>query len=536
MVSDRQWDQARHRAKVLRLVLAADPQQRLSTDAAARELRLSPRQVRTLLSQFRDRQLVSDLVPLPRRRSQRIHPQVLELIESSLREKYLRKEEPRLQLIVEDIQETCLERGLDPPSRSTVDRWIPRLFTAAQIAKARCNDRNALRSQRYLPGRIRAQRPLDCLQIDHSPADCMVVNADGALIGRPSITTAVDVATRAVVGFAVSFESQSVVSIALCLTHALCPKAPWLAERNLGHLDWPMHGRPRSIHADSGSDFKAMAFSKACEDLGIDLHHRHRGTVHTGGVVERALGAANAELDDLPGRTGRDVAARGEYDAEGRAVLTLERLERILAVYYCTVANLARDEKTLRVPLDSWTEGTRDPEPAAEDPSFIHDHFLPVRQACLSKTGIRAFNTRYVAEEFADLVPERERFGRLVVRYDPRDVSSVLVRHPFTGRDFAAKAVDLYGCGPGPVATWDLALTRKAGAHPRRRSQKVAGRREIAAIVDDANASKRDRRKAARKAAVAAERARGAEGTDAEEPPTSWVSDVPVAEDAERWV
>ena len=69
-----------------------------------------------------------------------------------------------------------------------------------------------------------------------------------------------DVATRAVIGFSVSLEGPSALSVSLLLSHAVLPKDRWLADRELHNLDWPMGGLPRRIHVDNGKDLESIRF------------------------------------------------------------------------------------------------------------------------------------------------------------------------------------------------------------------------------------------------------------------------------------
>jgi len=56
--------------------------------------------------------------------------------------------------------------------------------------------------------------------------DVIVVDREQRLpIGRPWLTLAIDIATRAVIGFNVSLEAPSALSISLVLSHAVMPKA-----------------------------------------------------------------------------------------------------------------------------------------------------------------------------------------------------------------------------------------------------------------------------------------------------------------------
>ncbi len=97
-------------------------------------------------------------------------------------------------------------------------------------------------------------------------------------IGRPTLTLAIDVNTRIVMGFYLSLEAPSLTAVALCLTHAVMDKTAWLASRGIA-ADWPAHGIPRTIHVDNGAEFHARAFERACGEHRIDLTYRPPGTL-----------------------------------------------------------------------------------------------------------------------------------------------------------------------------------------------------------------------------------------------------------------
>ncbi len=50
-------------------------------------------------------------------------------------------------------------------------------------------------------------------------------------IGRPYLTLAIDVFSRVVVGYYLSLDAPSVMSIAMCVSQAVLPKEKWLALR-----------------------------------------------------------------------------------------------------------------------------------------------------------------------------------------------------------------------------------------------------------------------------------------------------------------
>ncbi|MBB5574681.1 transposase InsO family protein [Rhizobium paranaense] len=262
---------------------------------AAAELQLTTRQVYNLLARYRTDRTVTALLPRTTvNRQKRLPEQVEEIIKTTLREQWLTLEAPPLAPAVAEIRARCEETGLALPSYVTVARRIPALFTAEEIAKKRSANPKHLLRLKPRPGYIHALHPLDVCQIDHTPADINfveVVDGAGVFVGRPYLTIVTDVATRAILGFCLTLEKPSALSVALCLAQTICAKNLWLASRNIGHT-WPMFGRPRLLVTDSAKEFKGHAFQRGCDDYGIRIRYRDRGRVHHGGVVERlrALG------------------------------------------------------------------------------------------------------------------------------------------------------------------------------------------------------------------------------------------------------
>ncbi|MFV1529059.1 hypothetical protein VW017_07685, partial [Phaeobacter sp. JH209A] len=222
---------------------------------------------------------------------------------------------PDLAPIADEIRARCVSEGLDPPAYVTVSKRIPRLFTPEEIARRQHSGGKSLRRLKPRPGYIRAKHALDVVQIDHTPADIQfveVIDGQGIYVGRPYLTIAADVATSAIIGFCLTLEKPSRLSVALCLAQAMCRKEDWLAARDINH-SWPMFGRPKKVVVDSAMEFRSTSFIRGCAEYGIVIQSRNKGTVHRGGVVERLLGKVNTVLRSLPGKTGRSIADRGEY-------------------------------------------------------------------------------------------------------------------------------------------------------------------------------------------------------------------------------
>jgi len=500
-VTDEQWSAARRVAHELDKVLDdCSPRQDAIARAAA-ELRLTTRQVYNLLARYRTARTVSALLPrTAETRSKRLSAEVEGIISTTLREQWLILEAPPLAPVVAEIRARCEEAGLAAPSYVTVARRIPALFEPEEIARKRSANPKYLLRLKPRPGYIHASRPLDVCQIDHTPTDSNfveVVDGSGVFVGRPYLTIVTDVATRSVLGFCLTLEKPSVLSVALCLAQAMCPKERWLAARELDHA-WPMFGRPRLLVVDSAKEFKGHAFQRGCDDYGIRIRYRDRGRVHEGGVVERLLGKLNAVLATYPGSSGRSVADRDGYPSERRARLSFADLERCVALAVID-HNLQENAKTLKVPIKEWQRNSADLTRFDDDPQRVLLSFLPGTERQLSPQGISVFALQYYAPWLGILVPQRDRLGKLEVRYDPRDLSHVYVRDPET-RQF--RPVERRDGRLDSLTLWEFQAERARQRAGNRRSstEQVAFRREIASIVTAAKPSKSQLRDAIRAA------------------------------------
>ncbi|MCI2400954.1 Mu transposase C-terminal domain-containing protein [Aliiroseovarius subalbicans] len=497
--SDENWNKATRIARELDRLLDGTEPMRDAVARAASELRLSTRQVYNHLRRYRDERRVSSLLPRTNgARRARISQAVEEIIAETLRELWLRPEQPDLAPIVEEIRARCASKGLSPPAYITVAKRIPLLFTPEEIARRRHSGGKSLRRLKPRPGYIRAKHALDVVQIDHTPADIQfveIIDGQGIFVGRPYLTIAADVATSAIIGFCLTLEQPSRLSVALCLAQAMCRKEDWLAERNIDHA-WPMFGRPKQIVVDSAMEFKSASFTRGCAEYGIAIRTRNKGTVHRGGLVERLLGKVNTVLRSLPGKTGRSIADRGDYLSAERAKLSFSDLERCIALAIID-HNLSQNARKLTVPTDEWERKRRVMEGPADNPMDVLLNFLPNTTRRISPQGISLFAIDYFDPWLGPLIARRDRLEAFDLRYDPRDMSHIYLRDPDTG---AWRSVGRRDGLPEPITLWqhkaERSRLRETGRRPI--EDRTAIRREIAATVDASTSQKQQMKALAR--------------------------------------
>lgn len=268
--------------------------------------------------------------------------------------------------------------------------------------------------------------PLEIVQIDHTKVDVTVVDpVTRRPIGRPTLTLAVDVNSRMVMGLYLSLEAPSLTAVALCLTHAVMDKTAWLAARGIA-ADWPAHGIPLCIHVDNGAEFHARAFKYACDEHHIDLHYRPPGTPRYGGHIERLIGTMMGAVHLIPGSHFSNIRDRGDLDPEAEAVMTLRELEIYIALEIVGSYH-ARVHKTLALPPAAAWKARIDAAVARvpSDPRRFLIDFLPFEERTLQRDGLHLFHIRYWSDELRWLMQSDRQ--RLTVKFDPRDLSCVYV-------------------------------------------------------------------------------------------------------------
>lgn len=436
-VPESAWAEARRCFLVIQRLASLSHRKRAHVKAAAAELGYSCSHVYKQLARFVADPRLTSLLPQrrgPIKGRPRLSSDINQLIDESIESVYLTRQRPRLVDLVTEVRRRCRSIGLKAPSRKAVTSRI-RAKPRRAIVSRRCGPK-AARDQ-YAPaiGALEATWPLSLVQIDHTLVDVIVVDSvTRAPIQRPWLTLAIDVWSRCVVGFHLSLEAPSATSVALCISHAVLPKAPWLAERKID-AEWPVHGLIARLHLDNGKDFHSEALRRGCEQYGISIDYRPVRTPHYGGHIERLIGTMMGKVHLLPGTTFSNIAEKGSTDPEKTAAMTIDELERwmvqaIAGLYHGTV------HRALGItPLVAWerglagdgvTPGCGEPMTVSDPRRFLID-FLPLERRLIRRDGVSLHSIHYWSDILRAWIGEPQKS---IVRYDPRDLSRLYLLAP----------------------------------------------------------------------------------------------------------
>jgi len=430
--ADPAWEEACRREEAIREFLRRYPKglTYAAVDGVASELGVSRMTVYRLIQSFRSAGTVTSLLPRSRGRPQGLR--MLDgkreaLIRQALNEFFLQRTKPSLARLVHDVQTRCLHDGLPPPNWRTIKKRV--LDIDLRTRARRRGEMDVMKETEATPGSYAASRPLEIVQIDHTRVDVIVIDGEtGKPCGRPWLTLAMDVFTRMVTGFYLTMDAPSRLSISLCLLHAVYDKTAWLKEREVD-VSWPIAGLPETLHADNGADFRSRAFVRACRDAGIKTVWRKIGVPRYGGHIERLIGTQMGAVHLLPGTTFGGPEERAGYDSAREAKLTLRELERFIAWEIAGRYHQVVHSALHRPPVAAWREHEgATPLRMPADRMRFWVSFLPEQERTLRPDGIHLHGLRYWSPTLtADVGRQKDK---LLVKYDPRDLSRVFVRRP----------------------------------------------------------------------------------------------------------
>jgi putative transposase len=368
----------------------------------------------------------------PEKGTSYVSPAVFAIIDKAIKERYLTEERGSIQSVVALARPRCNAAGLPLPCYNTVlariktlDRW-----KAARIRHGRVRgDAMAGPAGQGIKG----LRVLDFVQMDHAIVDVIVVDPQTREeIGRPWITLAIDVSTRCVLGFYLSFYAPSQTSVALALEQCCCPKDAWLKEIGF-EGEWIPFGLMKVIGWDNAKCFKNTHLIAACKQATIEPFFRRVRTPEHGAHIERLIGTYMGKIHVLKGTTFSNTKDRGDYKSGEKAVMTLDELilwtaHQINGVYHNSQHSALPGKRT---PLEEWNAQWKDHgdlrlPPIPADRRKFKISMLPRVLRTVSREGLNRFGIKYWDEALIPFIGDKKKY---YVSHDPRNISRVFLAY-----------------------------------------------------------------------------------------------------------
>lgn len=516
-VGDSDWHEAERRYSIIQPLVDQSLIGRDVVSSRAKETGVDTATIYRWLQRYRATGTVLALIPQKpgwKKGNTRIPAHAEAVIKEVINEVYLTPQRSTAQKVVLEVMRRCHERKIDPPSPGTVRS---RLRSVPERDRLRAHGFREKAINRFQPAAghfPNADYPLAVMQIDHTPADIILVDdVHRKPIGRPWITLAMDVFSRVVTGYYLSFDAPSETSVGMCVAQSMLPKDEWLMLHDV-EAEWPVWGTPRTIHVDNGPDFRSESFRRSCLAYGINLEFRPVRQPRYGGHIERLLGSLLKEIHDLPGTTFSSIKDKEGYDPEKHAAMTKSEFEEWLVALICKVYHQRRHSGIGMSPMKKWEIGVFGnaeiqgvglaPRPA--DRLSVLLDFLPSFQRTIQPFGVTIDGLRYYDEALRAWInavepdnPTKKR--SFVFRRDPRDISAIWFKDPALNQYFKIPFANL---SLPSLSVWEHAQARaslrKEGIDSTDESQLLRTISEMRSHVEESKArTKRSRRQAQRR-------------------------------------
>ena len=445
-IKNADWDKAQLRFNAIKPLLQLKPRTRADVEHRAAELNIDPVTLYRWIKQFECFGILTSLTTKKRvdAGTTKLSEELEKIITAAINIEYLTTQRKSVQKVFMAVRRACFEKQLKPPHINTLRNRIDKLSHQERVSK-RHGRKVAGEQFSPLKGSFPdADFPLSVVQIDHTKLDIILVDDFYRRpIGRPWITLAIDVFSRMVAGFYISFDPPGAMSTGLCLAHSILAKDKWLQKHETEHK-WSLWGVPRRLHLDNAKEFRGRILERACQQYNIDIEWRPVARPNFGAHIERLLGTFLQEIHSLPGSTGSNLKERKGLDSENKAILTLSEFETLLTTFIVDIYHQRRHSAlNMSSPVERFQQGVfgNAEMPGTGLPAKITDEerlridFLPFEERSVQPYGVVIDEIYYWHDVLRNWVkapdPDNKRLKRkFIFRRDPRDLSRLWFYDP----------------------------------------------------------------------------------------------------------
>lgn len=466
------WDHAMNVFNVLKPLLHKANRTKEEVEKVANELFVSVATAYRYLEKIEKDGTVSCLIRKPRadKFTRRLIEDVEAIIKKVLLEQYLNSKKISTEAAFQEIARLCRKDNFAVPTKQTVIRRIHEI-NRVEYAEKR-EGRNAALDLKPNRGSVPNGNFLNSLwQIDHTLVDIILVDEEyREPIARPWITVVIDVYSRMVMGWYISFDPPGSIGTGLSISTSILPKEERLIELE-SSLPWPCQGKPATIMSDNAKEFRGSMLKNSCAEHGIELIFRPVKKPNYGAHIERMMGTLMKRIHALDGTTFSNTSKRENYDSEAEATMTLKEFEKwlseqILGKYHQEIHSALGCS-----PIQKYKEGImgngKTPGigfmPISTDPQKLIYDFLPFEERVIQPLGAGIDYIFYhdpVLDKWIGAKDPRDKTKarKFVFRRDPRKISPILFWDPHALRYYPIHYRDT---SRRVISLWELnAVTR----------------------------------------------------------------------------
>ena len=362
---------------------------------------------------------------------------IAELLNQAIDEVYLKDQRFTVQAVYDALlvkiddanQFRDSDDQLPQPKRSGVYEAIAKLDDY-EVIEARFGKKIADEKYRAVLQGPRPTRPLERVECDHTILDLFVIDPMMMLpIGRAYLTWMMCVFTKMVLGFYISFNPPSYLTVMECLKHAIRPKTYLRKKFPIIRNDWNPYGIPEMLVVDNAREFHGRNLEDACHQLGIVLQFSQKGKPWLRPTIERSFRTLATQLHhQLPGTTFSNIFDRADYEPGKTAIITPDTLDEITHKWIADVYQVSPHRGIRDIPALRWEKGIAEWPPALP----VNNEWLDValgytEERVVSARGIELDNLFYNDDELTLVRRGVDSQKKVIIKRNPSDLSLIHV-------------------------------------------------------------------------------------------------------------
>ena len=298
-------------------------------------------------------------------RYNRFDPIIEKIISEHIIKDWLEEQRPTISTVFANITADIVDQyaindqlphDVKFPSRSVIERRIKSIDPFLRDTR-RKGKRFANKKYRAAGKGLITTRILEVAQADGNYIDVLIIDENSKeVVGRAYLTLIMDVYSRCIIGYKLSFIPFSSATLLETIKNAVTGK-----QTGFG-------GVFEKIIFDNGSDYISFSVKNLCNVLGVTIEHGAPYDPNTKAFVERLFKTMNMQLFHLiPGTTFSNTQEKGDYDSEKMTCMTLHEIEELISDWIQNIYHKSIHGGTGRAPELLWRDSEK------ENPVFTYD-------------------------------------------------------------------------------------------------------------------------------------------------------------------
>lgn len=288
----------------------------------------------------------------------------------------------------------------------------------------------------FLGKREKLNRPLQLVEIDHSPLDIILVDDETRIpLPRGYLTVVIDVYSRYVLGYNITFKSPNYESVMLTLLHAISKKNIKKLFPDIDfHNEYLSYGIPEVLVMDRGKEFRSKWLKTALMQLGcIEPDFNIAKSPWQKPHVESFFRTKNTTFDQsLPGTTfsNNQEAKKRDHNPQKNAVIGIEAYKKMFSKWLMDDYHIHVMVGIGGTPMDVFQQGIKLHPPRIKNMAEVKMALFPFVTRIIDRGVISTWNLKYRSMDLYDLEEHVESSGskrRVMAKYDPDDISHIYV-------------------------------------------------------------------------------------------------------------